>query len=488
MNNSIAAFSSLKHKALALVLALGLTCASSLSLTLGTPSAALASENATLSSEAAETVAQGSGATTLPGLNAPTLPLASKGTSSSSCAGDGDYSMTFYYIELVHYHDPELNHPSGLRLLHTHTVTGLNVGDQLDTWDYVADLEGYLFFDAIPARPVVGEDEALNGVELRYMNPELNEYTVDYYRVRDGSDHIDGDAEEVAPEISRGSDTNASNDRITEILGGQPVVFEKFKSVTVDCQPFNVKVHGDSLAHQIDNLMYLESYPSSIRVSTNAEDNVINLLYTDTMVSLPDDTEIPETPEEGSGPDNTPGNGGEGDGAPDNGNTPGDGSGSTPDGGDGSENAPDGGNTPGSGNGSESTPGEGNTPGSGNGPIDIPGSGADISGTPDDDPEGDAGDNAPGDDNETQPDTGLAPDAGDTTSPDEDAAGDETDSAGESSDTDGDEDTTIEAAEEEPAADATLPQTGDPLSAPTALATASAIFAAGALMVTRRQS
>lgn len=471
MNNSFAAFSSLKRKALALVLALGLTCASSLSLTLGAPSAALASENATLSSEAAEAVAQGSGATALPGLNAPALPLASKGTSSSSCAGDGDYSMTFYYIELVHYHDPELNHPSGLRLLHTHTVTGLNVGDQLDTWDYVADLEGYLFFDAIPARPVVGEDEALNGVELRYMNPELNEYTVDYYRVCDGSDHLDGDADEVAPEVSRGSDANASNDRITEILGGQPVVFEKFKSVTVDCQPFNVKVHGDSLAHQIDNLMYLESYPSSIRVSTDPEDNVISLLYTDTMTSLPDGTEIPETPEEGSGPDNTPGSGGEGDGAPDNGNTP--------DNGDG--------NTPGNGDGSESTPGEGDTPGSGNGPIDIPGSGADINGTPDD-PEGDAGENTPGDDNENQPGTDSAPDAGDTANPDEDAADDEADSTGESSDADGDEDTTIEAVDEEPAADATLPQTGDPLSGPAALATASAILAAGVLMVARRQS
>lgn len=457
MNNSFAAFSSLKRKALALVLALGLTCASSLSLTLGAPSAALASENATLSSEAAEAVAQGSNAAALPGLNAPALPLASKGTNSSSCAGDGDYSMTFYYIELVHYHDPELNHPSGLRLLHTHTVTGLNVGDQLDTWDYVADLEGYLFFDAIPARPVVGEDEALNGVELRYMNPELNEYTVDYYRVCDGSDHIDGDAEEAAPEVSRGNGANASDDRITEILGGQPVVFEKFKTVTVDCQPFNVKVHGDSLAHQIDNLMYLESYPSSIRVSTNAEDNVINLLYTDAMASLPDDTEIPETPEEGSEPDNTPGNGGEGGGAPDNDNTP--------DGGDGSENAPD----------------DENTPGDGNGPIDLPGIGADISGTPDDDPEDDAGEN------ENQPGTDPAPGAGDTTSPDEDAAGDEVGSADESSDAD-DEDTTIEAAEEEPAADATLPQTGDPLSGPAALATASAILAAGALMVARRQN
>ncbi|MDE8701744.1 hypothetical protein PZH32_02070 [Adlercreutzia equolifaciens] len=454
MNNSFAAFSSLKGKALALVLALGLTCASSLGLTLGAPSAALASENATLSSEAAEAVAQDSGATALPGLNATALPLASKGTNSSSCAGDGDYSMTFYYIELVHYHDPELNHPSGLRLLHTHTVTGLNVGDQLDTWDYVADLEGYLFFDAIPARPVVGEDEALNGVELRYMNPELNEYTVDYYRVCDGSDRLDDETSEAPQSAEEG----ISPSHIIEIINGQPIVFERLKSVTVDCQPFNVKVHGDSLAHQIDNLVYLESYPSSIRVSTNAEDNVINLLYTDAMASLPDDTEIPETPEEGSEPDNTPGNGGEGGGAPDNDNTP--------DGGDGSENAP----------------GDENTPGDGNGPIDLPGIGADISGTPEDD----AGENAPGDD-EDQPGTDPAPDTGDTTSPDEDAAGDEVGSADESGDAD-DGDTTIEAAEEESAADATLPQTGDPLSGPAALATASAILAVGALMVARRQN
>lgn len=469
MTNSFAALSSLKSKAVALGLALCLTCAS-FGFALSTPSAALANEYTASPSTAAETAADHGSAASLLKLGSPALPLASKGTSSTSCVGDGDYSMTFYYIELVHYHDPELNHPSGARLLHQHTVTGLNLGDQLDTWDYVADIEGYLFFDAIPARPIVVEDEALNGVELRYMNPEMNEYTVDYYRVCDGSDHSDAGT----PDAPEGSEEDAHGERFTEIFDGQPVVFEKIKSVTVDEQPFNVKVHGDDLAHHIDDLMYLESYPSSIRVSTDPEDNVINLLYADSMASLPDDTEVPETPEEGSGPDNTPGNGGEDSSNPDNGNTP--------DNGDG--------DTPGNGDGSESTPDDGDTPGNGNGPIDIPGSGADINGTPDtDDPsEDDAGENTPGTDNDDQPDTTPTPGVDDTTNPDGGTADDEDDSADDSSDADGNEDTTVETADGKPAADATLPQTGDPLSGPAALAAASAILAAGALVVARRQS
>ena len=89
--------------------------------------------------------------------------------SAPEAAPTGDRTMTFYYYEPLSYEDPDYSHPSGLRLLKTKVVGGLSVGDVLDTWDYVDDIEGHFFFDAYPAKPVVSEDDSKNFVELMYF-------------------------------------------------------------------------------------------------------------------------------------------------------------------------------------------------------------------------------------------------------------------------------------------------------------------------------
>lgn len=421
MKHNATAFSSLKNRAASLGLALCLA-AGSLGLALTAAEPARADETAPTGAE--KTPERNEALPASLALGIAELPLNAAATTSTSCAGDGDYSMTFYYCEFVSYDDPTFDHPSGQRLLHSHTVTGLNLGDQLDTWDYVANIEGYFFFDAIPARPVVVEDESQNGVELRYMNPHLNEYTINYYRICDGEEPH-GDAEPETETAHRATgENNDDSERLVETINGQKVAFDKIKSVTVDEQPCNIKVEGHSWAHELDDLMYLDSFPASIRLSTDPASNVINLVYADTMASLPDDTEVADKPENGSEPDSTPGE-----------TTP-----STPDDSttDGADDATDGDNP-------------------GNGSGDATGSDSDSS------TDEDASDTV---------DT-SANDADDDTNADDDTVVD---------DADNESSTTVL-----PADDATLPQTGDPLSASVASAAALAAMAAGAAAVARRQ-
>ena len=211
----------------------------------------------------------------------PDLPLAEAAMASEEQAKkseEGKHSMTFYYLEMVLYDDPEFSHPSNLRLLYTRTVEGLNVGDKLDTWDYVDDIDGYVFFDAFPANPVVGEDNHLNGVEVWYGNLGIHEYTVNTYHVSDGTNE---NVDIVDP--------NA----VVEDIDGKPVRFQKIDSEVVSDQYFNKKVVGDDVAESLDHMEYLGSYPQSIRVQTDYDKNVINLLYTDNNTTLPDAVEIP---------------------------------------------------------------------------------------------------------------------------------------------------------------------------------------------------
>lgn len=409
----------LKDKLVAVGLAL-LLAGSSLGLALSAPTQALASEPAAI--EATDAVANAADATTDNAnadskltstlkLATPELPLANKENQPPAKAeGEGNHTMTFYYCEMVHYDDdPDFSHPTNMRLLYTRTVEGLNVGDELDTWDYVEPINGYFFFDAIPAKPVVVEDESQNGVELRYTNPEVNQYTVNYYRMTDGEDTREASGDEAGDNAT--SDSEEADDVLVDEVGDELVAFEKIKSETVSQQRFNRLVNGDQLAQPLEDLMYVDSYPSSIRVTTDPDKNVINLLYADTMTSLPDDTDVTEDSSTDTETEEKPN--------PDAGTT-----------------APD------------ATPGNGTT---------VP---------------------------DTEADSG---------STDNNANGADADSAADGSDNDAD--TAVSEGDSpatnvtgpRPAADASLPQTGDPLAGAMALAGAAALAAAGTLTAARKR-
>ena len=210
------------------------------------------------------------------------LPLVEASANANDAQRVGKHTMTFNYYEMVHYDDPDWFHPTGLRLLRTHTVEGLNVGDTLNTWDYVEDIDGYFFFDATPANPVVSDDESQNVVDLLYMNPEVNTYTVNYYRVS-GHD-ADANTESSA----------AVGDATVADIDGVSLRFEHVGGETVDGQYFNKKIVGTDVAPEIDSLLFLDSYPQSIRVQTSHDANVLNLLYADNHVTLPDRIEVPD--------------------------------------------------------------------------------------------------------------------------------------------------------------------------------------------------
>ena len=144
----------------------------------------------------------------------------------------------------------------------------------------------------------------------------------------------------------------AAGDSIIADYYGEPVRITKLGGLQEEGQRFGQMVDGSNYATPIEHMMFLDSYPSSIRVGTDPESNVINMFYAPTLTTPPDETpapgdgedggqtptpDVPTTPDGDTTPDNpsdgsTPDNPGDGS-TPD---TPSDGDATTPD------NTPDG--------------------------------------------------------------------------------------------------------------------------------------------------
>ena len=178
-----------------------------------------------------------------------------------------DHTMTFYYCEPMGYEDPDYSHPSGIRLLKKRVVTGLKAGQVLDTRDYVEDIEGHVFFDAYPAKPVVSSDESQNYVELVYFKTMDNACTVNYYKVKGQPDAM---------------------------VGSDDIAIEKMGSFTIDNQRFDQKIEGSQVAAPLEEMIYLDTYPESIRLKDDPEDNVLNVFYTPALTTLPGNTIVPD--------------------------------------------------------------------------------------------------------------------------------------------------------------------------------------------------
>ena len=92
-------------------------------------------------------------------------------------AAAGDFIVTLEYYENVGYDDPDVvPDEEGRFLLGTRVLTGLHEGDLIDTWDYVADIPGFFFFDAWPAKLKVSADPAQNIIKLFYLKTWDSEY------------------------------------------------------------------------------------------------------------------------------------------------------------------------------------------------------------------------------------------------------------------------------------------------------------------------
>lgn len=178
-----------------------------------------------------------------------------------------EHTMTFYYYEPMDYEDPDYSHPSGIRLLKKRVVTGLKAGQELDTWDYVEQIEGHVFFDAYPSKPVVSSDESKNYVELVYFKTMDNACTVNYFEVKGTPGAV---------------------------VGSDDIAIEKMGEFTIENQRYDQKIEGRQVAAPIDEMVYLDSYPQSIRLKADPADNVINVFYADTLATLPDATPVPD--------------------------------------------------------------------------------------------------------------------------------------------------------------------------------------------------
>ena len=206
------------------------------------------------------------------------------GTEGSEPAAQSDPSaltapdecvVTINYLEYMNYDDePDaVIDESGRRVLGTRTLTGLHEGDVLNAWDYVLDLPGHFFFDGWPLDLTVTTDPAQNTMDLIYVKLWDSEYTVNYY-------------------VMLNADLSA--DTWSEALAPDDVEFVKMGSQTFDNQRFDALIKGDAYEYKLDDMYVIDTYPAEIRLGTDPDNNVINVLYTPDLTNLPDDIEVPE--------------------------------------------------------------------------------------------------------------------------------------------------------------------------------------------------
>lgn len=174
---------------------------------------------------------------------------------------------------------------SGTRLLAIRSYPA-TVGEEINTWDYVANIPGFFFWDGWPAELTVSEDPNDNVIELFYMRLSIASYTVNYYAMV-------------------GADLTADN--WSDALKTDPQ-FYLLGQTEHSHQLFDKLVLGNEYAYDLDGTYIVGTYPDSIRLSLDADENVINVLYAPKAVTGPDNVEIVDKPEatdpdDGASPD-----------------------------------------------------------------------------------------------------------------------------------------------------------------------------------------
>lgn len=183
-------------------------------------------------------------------------------------------SITLKYYEIVQYDDPD--EPVGddnLRLLGSRTLSGFHEGDVVDAWDYVVNIPGHFFWDGWPGKLTVSRDPNQNVIVLHYVKLWNAEYTVNYY-------------------VMTGADLTA--DTWSEALAPEEVTFTKMGSETFTNQRFDALIKGDAYEYKLNDMYVIDTYPAEIRLGTDLDNNVINVLYVPELATLPDQIEIPD--------------------------------------------------------------------------------------------------------------------------------------------------------------------------------------------------
>ena len=160
-----------------------------------------------------------------------------------------------------------------MRLLGSRTLSGLHEGDVVDAWDYVVNIPGHFFWDGWPAKLTVSRDPNQNVIVLHYVKLWNAEYTVNYY-------------------VMTGADLTA--DTWSEALAPEEVTFTKMGSETFTNQRFDALIKGDAYEYKLNDMYVIDTYPAEIRLGTDPDNNVINVLYVPELATLPDQIEIPD--------------------------------------------------------------------------------------------------------------------------------------------------------------------------------------------------
>ena len=202
------------------------------------------------------------------------IPSQTEQGDSNALSPADNCSITLEYYEIVQYDDPDK--PVGddrLHLMGTRTLDGFHEGDTVSAWSYVVDIPGHFFWDGWPSSLTVSRDPSQNVFVFNYAKLWNAEYTVNYY-------------------VMTGADLTA--DSWTDALAPEDVTFTKLGSETFTNQRFDALIKGDAYEYKLDDMYVIDTYPSEIRLGTDPDNNVINVLYVPEIATLPDQIEVPD--------------------------------------------------------------------------------------------------------------------------------------------------------------------------------------------------
>lgn len=169
-------------------------------------------------------------------------------------------SVTVSYYEGAGYEDEEQTTPIVI-LRETRTFDGVEVGSEIDPWDYVVNFPDLLFFDGWADNVIADADPAKNQVTLKYLRMRWP-LTIHYYAISNN--------EAVAA---------AAEDLAQDAVPAAAFSYEYLGEYQTPSQPLGQVIDSELLAVPLDGMVHLGANREEVQIGNVPADNQVNVFY-----------------------------------------------------------------------------------------------------------------------------------------------------------------------------------------------------------------